>query len=67
MFEYDVQGSRKNQVEICDMETQVFKAMMNFIYTGKAPNLHSIADAGLVTTDNYDLEHFKVTCENVSL
>ncbi|KAL1790348.1 speckle-type POZ protein isoform X2 [Sigmodon hispidus] len=43
MFEYDMEESRENRVEIHDLEPQVFRAMMDFIYTGKGPNLHSMA------------------------
>ncbi|KAL1762954.1 speckle-type POZ protein isoform X2, partial [Sigmodon hispidus] len=63
MFEHDMEESRKNRVEIHDLEPQVFRAMMNFIYTGKVPNLHSMADAVLFAADKYCQEVLKVMCE----
>ncbi|XP_059109542.1 speckle-type POZ protein-like [Peromyscus eremicus] len=64
MFQHDMEESRKNRVEIPDLEPQVFKAMMGFIYTGKAPDLDSMADAVLAAADKYGLERLKVMCED---
>ncbi|XP_052588149.1 speckle-type POZ protein-like [Peromyscus californicus insignis] len=64
MIEQDMEESRKNRFEIPDLEPQVFKAMMDFIYTGTAPDLDSMADAVLVGADKYGLEHLKVMCED---
>ncbi|KAK7803442.1 hypothetical protein U0070_011917 [Myodes glareolus] len=64
MFEHDTEESRKNRIEIHDLEPEVFKAMMGFIYTGKEPDLHSIADAVLAAADKYGLERLKVMCES---
>ncbi|KAK7799854.1 hypothetical protein U0070_016273 [Myodes glareolus] len=38
--------------------------MMGFIYTGKEPDLHSIADAILAAADKYGLERLKVMYES---
>ncbi|EGW07825.1 Speckle-type POZ protein [Cricetulus griseus] len=65
MFEHDMEEKRIKRVEIQDLEPPVFKAMMDFIYTGKAPDLHSMADAVLAAADKYDLERLKVMCEDV--
>ena len=51
MFEHDMKERRTNLTEIQDLELQFFKAMMAFIYTGKAPDLHSMAAAVLATAD----------------
>ncbi|XP_051054988.1 speckle-type POZ protein-like [Phodopus roborovskii] len=64
MFQHDLKESRTNRIEIHDLEPQVFEAMMGFIYTGKAPDLHSMADAVLAAADKYGLEHLKVICED---
>ncbi|XP_036047281.1 speckle-type POZ protein-like [Onychomys torridus] len=63
MFEHDMEENTKNRVEIPDLEPQVFKVMVGFIYTGKAPDLHSMADAMLAAADKYGLERLKVMCE----
>lgn len=41
----------QNRVEINDVEPDVFKEMMCFIYTGKAPNLDKMADDLLAAAD----------------
>jgi len=38
-------------VDISDVEPEVFKEMMGFIYTGKAPNLERMADSLLAAAD----------------
>ncbi|XP_030262235.1 speckle-type POZ protein isoform X3 [Sparus aurata] len=51
MFEHEMEESKKNRVEINDVEPDVFKEMMCFIYTGKAPNLDKMADDLLAAAD----------------
>lgn len=38
-------------MEINDVDPEVFKEMMRFIYTGKAPNLDKMADNLLAAAD----------------
>ncbi|XP_040597027.1 speckle-type POZ protein-like [Mesocricetus auratus] len=64
MFEHGMEESRKIRIEIHDLELQVFKAMMGFIYTGEAPDLHSMADDVLAAADKYGLVRLKVMCED---
>ncbi|ETE67428.1 Speckle-type POZ protein-like protein, partial [Ophiophagus hannah] len=52
-----------NCVEINDVDPDVFKEMMRFIYTGKAPNLEKMADSLLAAADKYALERLKIMCE----
>ncbi|XP_036067229.1 speckle-type POZ protein-like [Oryzias melastigma] len=54
----------QNRVEINDVEPEVFKEMMCFIYTDKAPNLDKMADDLLAAADKYALERLKVMCED---
>lgn len=42
-------------MEINDVEPEVFKEMMCFIYTGKAPNLDKMADDLLAAADKVQL------------
>ncbi|XP_071978340.1 speckle-type POZ protein-like [Engystomops pustulosus] len=63
MFEHEMEESKKNRVDITDMEPEVFKEMMGYIYTGKAPNLEKMADNLLAAADKYALERLKVLCE----
>ncbi|KFO30080.1 Speckle-type POZ protein [Fukomys damarensis] len=64
MFEHEMEERRKNRVEISDVEPEVFKEMMWFIYTGKAPNLDRMAHDLLAAADKYALERLKVMCED---
>ncbi|XP_028617696.1 TD and POZ domain-containing protein 4-like [Grammomys surdaster] len=66
MFEHEMEKSLKNHVEIHDLDPQVFREMMGFIYTGKAPHLHSysLASGVLAAADKYGLEGLKVLCED---
>lgn len=41
----------QNRVEINDVEPEVFKEMMCFIYTDRAPNLDKMADDLLAAAD----------------
>ncbi|KAG9271741.1 speckle-type POZ protein-like A [Astyanax mexicanus] len=63
MFEHEMEESKKNRVDISDIDADVFKEMMGFIYTGKAPNLENMADSLLAAADKYALERLKVMCE----
>lgn len=45
----------QNRVDISDVEPEVFKEMMGFIYTGKAPNLEKMADSLLAAADKVSL------------
>lgn len=41
----------QNRVDISDVDPDVFREMMVFIYTGKAPNLEKMADNLLAAAD----------------
>nr|XP_042130343.1 speckle-type POZ protein-like [Peromyscus maniculatus bairdii] len=64
MFEHNMEEHKRNHVEILDLELQVFKAVMDFIYTRTAPDVDSMAAAVLAAADKYGLERLKVTCED---
>ncbi|XP_038959855.1 TD and POZ domain-containing protein 2-like [Rattus norvegicus] len=66
MFEHEMLESLTNCFEIHDIHLQVFKEMLAFIYTGKAPHLHihSVATGLLAAADKYDLQDLKDMCED---
>ena len=66
MFEHQMEERLTNCVEIHDLDPQVFKEMMGFIYTGKVPHLHSHSMACdlLAAADRYGLKDLKVMCED---
>nr|KAG5688856.1 hypothetical protein BaRGS_005231 [Batillaria attramentaria] len=63
MFEHEMTESKRNRVEITDVDHDVMREMLRFIYTGKAPNLDKMADELLAAADKYALERLKVMCE----
>ncbi|XP_070547091.1 speckle-type POZ protein-like [Ptychodera flava] len=63
MFEHDMEEKKLNRVEITDVDHEVLREMLRFIYTGKAPNLEKMADDLLAAADKYALERLKVMCE----
>lgn len=63
MFEHSMEESLKNHVEINDLDGEVLGEMLNYIYTGKAPNLKKTADQLLSAADKYDLGRLKTMCE----
>ncbi|XP_063089624.1 speckle-type POZ protein-like [Cavia porcellus] len=64
LLEHEKQGSKKNRVEISDMDPEVFKEMIYFMYTGKAPNLGIMATELLEAASRFGLERLKLMCEN---
>lgn len=56
----------QNRVDITDVDQEVMREMLRFIYTGKAPNLEKMADDLLAaadkvrTFDSHYLKHRKI-------
>lgn len=51
--------SFQNRVDISDVDPDVFKEMMGFIYTGKAPNLEKMADNLLAAADKVSAQQIE--------
>lgn len=51
MFEYEMEERKHNRVEITDVDHDVFKEMLRFVYTGRASNLEKMADDLLAAAD----------------
>uniref|UniRef100_A0A1A9WZN7 BTB domain-containing protein n=1 Tax=Glossina brevipalpis TaxID=37001 RepID=A0A1A9WZN7_9MUSC len=65
MFEHDMEERKLNRVAINDINHEVLKEMVRFIYTGEAPNLDKMADKLLAAADKYALESLKGMCAEV--
>ena len=53
-----------NRVEITDVDHEVMREMLRFIYTGKAPNLDKMADDLLAAADKVGFCcHSKNNCD----
>lgn len=51
MFEHEMAERKQNRVAISDVEHDVLKEMLRFIYTGKSPSLEKMADDLLAAAD----------------
>ena len=51
MFEHEMEERKQGRVEITDVESEVLKEMLRFIYTGKANGLDKMADDLLAAAD----------------
>jgi speckle-type POZ protein len=69
MFEHPTKENSTNQVNIEDIEPDVFQELLRFIYTGRVPleKLETMAAALFISADRYLLEELKLKCENYLL
>jgi len=51
MFEHEMEERKKNRVEITDVDVEVLREMLRFIYTGKSNALDKMADDLLAAAD----------------
>ena len=63
MFEHDMQESSNNKVEVDDIDPEVLKEMLTYIYTDRVPNMKSVACGLLYVADKYQLDQLKALCE----
>lgn len=67
MFEHELEEQKSNRVPIQDIDEDVLREMVHFIYTGEAPNVGKMANSLLVAADRYALNELKVICEQALL
>ncbi|XP_065208775.1 speckle-type POZ protein-like [Planococcus citri] len=67
MLRVDMLESKKNHIEITDVDHEPFEEMLYYMYTGKVKNLNKLAFELLPLADKYDLEELKSMCENALL
>ncbi|KAF8763518.1 protein roadkill-like [Argiope bruennichi] len=63
MFEHEMEEKKQNRVEITDMDHEVLREMLHYIYTGKVSNIENMAEDLLAAADKYALDRLKVMCE----
>ena len=63
MFEIDMEERKLSLVKIHDIQYEVLKEMLRYIYTGKARNLDKMADRLLCAADKYAIAGLKQMCE----
>ena len=63
MFEHDLQESATNSITVEDIEPEVLKEMLTYIYTNQVPNIKDMATSLLYAAEKYQLEGLKAMCE----
>ena len=64
MFQVDMTETRKNSVEISDIDPLVVSDMLAFLYSGVTPNLETLARNLLIAANKYELPRLMAMCEN---
>ncbi|CAG5075217.1 Similar to spop-b: Speckle-type POZ protein B (Xenopus laevis) [Cotesia congregata] len=64
MFSYDMKENKENQVTIPDIIPEIFKKVLDFIYTDKVNDINSSVEELLEAADKYQLQRLKEMCEH---
>lgn len=62
MFEQDMEEAKITRIEIADVDHEVVREMLRYIYTGKVFNLEYLAPGLLAASEKYELEGLKTLC-----
>ena len=62
MFQDGTKEQQSGQVNIEDIDTNVFEEFLRFIYTGDVRHLPEIAEDLLAVADKYQVQSLKYTC-----
>jgi speckle-type POZ protein len=65
MFSNDMIESQSNRCTIDDIESEVFKELLTFIYTGKAPKAQTMVEKLLAAAEKYEILEIKDFCANI--
>lgn len=65
MFAHEMEERKHNRVEIQDVDHEVLREMLRFIYTGKATNLEKMADDLLAAADKVCVHACVYVCVHV--
>ena len=63
MFSSDMKESATDTLSLPDIEADVLKELLTYIYTGECPNIKAHASALLCAAEKYDLSRLKALCE----
>jgi speckle-type POZ protein len=66
MFQHPTKENLSNQIEIQDIEPELFQELLRFIYTGRLSitSMETMAVRLFIAADKYLLEELKMKCEN---
>lgn len=65
MFEHEMMEKKRNVVEIPDVDHDVLREMLRFVYSGRVECVESLAGELIVAADKYRIEGLKTICERV--
>lgn len=65
MFEHEMEERKQNRVAITDVDHEVLREMLRFIYTGRAANLERMADDLLAAADKVGLHTVLLLLKNI--
>uniref|UniRef100_A0A1I7TNM9 Protein roadkill n=2 Tax=Caenorhabditis tropicalis TaxID=1561998 RepID=A0A1I7TNM9_9PELO len=63
MFEHHMQESDTNMTTVDDIEPEVMKELLVYMYTGQTKSLDQLANHLIAAADKYQLDRLKVMCE----
>ena len=63
MFDSNMKEMKTGKVEIQDMDPEVLGNLLQYIYTGVAPNIDTMAKELFAAADQYQIEKLKELCE----
>ena len=64
MFSIEMTEKKNNQVDITDIEFDVFQELLRYIYSGKVNDIQRVADDLVVVSEKYGIKSLKIECEN---
>lgn len=65
MFEHDMVEKKLNVVQIPDVDHDVLKEMLRFLYANRVENVEALAGELIVAADKYRIDGLKEMCEEV--
>ena len=63
MFSHNMLESATNTIELSDIDSDVLKELLTYIYTGECPRIEEFAESLIYHAEKYELDHLKALCE----
>ncbi|XP_074095897.1 speckle-type POZ protein B-like [Cotesia typhae] len=63
MFSHEMEENKKNEITIPDVDPEIFKKVLDYIYTDKVDDLNIFVEELLEVSDKYQLLTLKEMCE----
>ena len=64
MFTHNMKENKESKVKIEDCNSEIFKEVLRYIYTGQVAGVETVVDDLLHIADKYMLQGLKLICEN---